>query len=301
MEAQPAKRARIQPDAGGAPDGGTLSEILQESIFWSRTVYGTHPSALLPPPPGLETVVAGESAAGPGAAPPSILKMLDKWISTNPVYATAPLEARSVQLAERERISLVKVFLDNIPQRMRETPLVPELATSSYDSYMLRLGRRYGTDSVGDVPYCCNGQSCAALKIKRSFGTPLQRYYTPTEDEKLQRNPAMVAEFGSGPCLICIRHDVECIVKCNRGRAVNPQQAFGQPHAVMLRVYNSASVPGGYRSDAFSSTPIESPDISPVPLAASRTEEISWQYDNAARVWYVDQTPLLFNPGDQDF
>ena len=69
----------------------------------------------------------------------------------------------------------------------------------------------------------------------------------------------------------------------------------------MLRVYNSASVPGGYRADVFSSTPIESPDISPVPLAASRTEDISWQYDNAARVWYVDQTPLVFNPGAHDF
>ena len=312
MEDHPAKRARVEPSLGGAGPavesrpkcGGSLSEILQETIYWSRIIYGTHPSALLPPPPGLEALAGDEKAAGGqqrATAPPSILKMLDRWISTNPVYGTAPLEARDTHLEERHRISLVKVFLENIPQRMRDAPLVPELATSSYDSYMLRLGRRYGTDPAGEVPYCCNGQSCAALKIKRSFGTPLQRYYTPTEDEKLQQNPGFVAEFGPGPCLICIRHDVECIVKCNRGRAVNPQQAFGQPYAVMLRVYNSASVPGGYRADVFSSTPIESPDISPVPLAASRTEDISWQYDNAARVWYVDQTPLVFSPGAHDF
>lgn len=295
MAEPPAKRARAAVDP--PPAAGGLSAILQESIYWARITYG-HPSCLLPPPAGLEALKESDDAP---TAPPSVLRLLDRWIKTNPIYGTAPLEVQSATPDEAERIDLVKLFLDNLPERMRTTQLVPELSTSSYDNYMLRLGRRYGDRPEGEVPYCCNGQACAALKVRRSFGTPLQRYYTPTEDEKLQRDPSLVAAFGSGPCLLCVRHDVECLVKCNAGRAVNPQQAYGQPYAVLLRVYNAENVPGGYRSGVFSSTPVTAPEISPVPLVASRTEDISWHYDNAARVWYIDQGALIWNPGCQDF
>lgn len=296
MAEPPAKRPRAAAEP--KPAAGGLSAILQEAIFWSRIRYGNHPSCLLPPPAGLETLAKTEAAP---TAPPSVLRVLDRWIKTNPIYGTSPLETLSAGPDESERINLVKRFLDNLPERMRTTKLVPELATASFDSYMLRLGRRYGESAEGDVPYCCNGQACAALKIKRAFGTPLQRFYTPSEDSRLQHDPSLVASFGSGPCLLCLRHDVECLVKCNAGRAVNPHQAFGQPYAVLLRVYNSENVPGGYHSAVFSSTPITAPEISPVPLVASRTEDVTWHYDNAERVWFVDQTPLIWNPGSQDF
>ena len=296
MTEPPPKRARAvsepQPAAGG------LSAILQEAIYWSRITYGNHPSCLLPPPAGLEAL---GSATSVPTAPPSVLRLFDRWVKTNPVYATAPLETQSAGPDEAERLDLVKLFLENLPERMRNTPLVPELSTASYDSYMLRLGRRYGEGPDGEVPYCCNGAACAALKIKRAFGTPLQRYYTPTEDAKLQRDPSLLAAFGPGPCLICLRHDVECLVTCNAGRAVDPQQVYGQPYAVMLRVYNAEGVPGGYRSGVFSCTPVTAPELSPVPLVASRIEAVGWHYDNAARVWFVDQTPLVWNPGSRDF
>lgn len=297
MEARVAKRARTE---GGGEAPLRLSETLQEAIFWSRALHGQHPSALLPPPAGLGQLGSrrqpGASSMTP-SVPPSIARILDRWTKTNPIYSTSALERRGGDLDEASRLELVRAFLANVPARMRDTPIVPELATASFDSHMLTLGRRYGTSADGGVPVCCNGRACAALKIKRAFGTPLQRYYTPTEDEQLQRDPSLVKEFGDGPCLICLRHDVETIVRINAGRCTNPQHAFGQPYMVMLRVYNSSAVPGGYRADTFSCTPLTAPDVSPVPLVASRTEEIAWQYDNSTQTWFVDQSALIFNPG----
>ena len=296
MEPRSAKRPRTE---GELRRPLRLSETVQEAIFWSRALHGQHPSALLPPPAGLEQLDkrGHRGASTVPSVPPSVARVLDRWIKTNPIYSTSELDRNGGDLDEKSRLDLVKAFLANVPARMRDAPIVPELATASFDSHMLTLGRRYGTSPEGEVPACCNGQSCAALKIKRAFGTPLQRYYTPSEDLQLQRDPSMVAAFGDGPCLICLRHDVETLVRCNAGRCVNPQHAFGQPYMVMLRIYNSVNVPGGYRSDTFSCTPLTAPDVSPVPLVASRTEEIAWQYDNKNQSWYVDQSPLIFNPG----
>ena len=168
MGGPPTKRAR--PDPGGRRNRPplNLSNILQEAIFWSRVAYGQHPSALLPPPAGLEQL------QGPAAAqtvPPSISKVLDRWCKTNPIYGTCPLERRGGNLDEKSRAELLKAFISNIPQRMRDAPIVPELSTASFDAHMLTLGRRYGTAPEGVVPACCNGHACASLKIKKSFGT----------------------------------------------------------------------------------------------------------------------------------
>ena len=289
-----AKRARTDGEHPPTRPALNLSSMLQEALFWSRVVYGQHPSALLPPPAGLEQLRGSESAA---TIPPSLARILDRWCKTNPVYGTCPLERRGGTLQEKSRAELLKAFVSNLPQKMRDAPIVPELSTASFDNHMLTLGRRYGTAPEGLVPACCNSNACASLKIKKSFGTPLQRYYTPSEDEKLIEDPSLVPEFGPGPCLLCLRHDVETLVKCNVGRSGgNPQQTYGQPYAIMLRVYNSVDVPGGYRGDVFSSLPTETPDISPVPLVASKSETISWAYSNASQTWYVDQSPLVYNP-----
>jgi len=297
MEEKKRKRARTAtPELAPL----RLSETLQEALYWSRVLYGQHPSAVLPPPPGLEKLGRHEPSAGNGdnrQAPPSVLRLLDRWVKTNPIYGTAALESRGGALDEKSRIELMKAFLGNIPQRMRETPIRPEISTASFDGHMLTLGRKYGQEPGIPVPACCNGSACAALKVRRAFGTPLQRYYTPAEDEKLQADPSLVEEFGPGPCLICIRHDVETLVRVSAGRCVNPREAYGQPYAVLLRVYNSANVPGGYRGDVFSSTPVTAPDISPAPLVASRTEDIIWQYDNGTQTWFIDQNALVYNPG----
>lgn len=293
MGGPPAKRARPDPGGGRKRPPLNLSNVLQEAIFWSRVAYGQHPSALLPPPAGLEQL---QGPAVTQTVPPSISRVLDRWCKTNPIYGTCPLERRGGNLDEKSRAELLKAFISNIPQRMRDAPIVPELSTASFDAHMLTLGRRYGTAPEGVVPACCNGHACASLKIKKSFGTPLQRYYTPSEDEKLVQDPSLVSEFGPGPCLLCLRHDVETLVKCNVGRSVNPQQAFGMPYAIMLRVYNSVDVPGGYRAAVFSNLPTETPDISPVPLVASKSEAISWAYCNSSQSWYVDQSALVYNP-----
>ncbi len=294
MDARPAKRACLTSQQRRPLD---LANVLQEALYWSRVVYGQHPSALLPPPAGMEQLKSAEPEL---TVPPSIARVLDRWVKCNPIYGTAPLERHGGNLDEKSRTELLQTFLANLPQRMRDAPFTPELSTAAFENHMLTLGRRYGTAEGGLVPVCCNGSACASLKVKKSFGTPLQRYYTPSEDEKLLQDPSLVAAFGAGPCLICLRHDVDVLVKCNVGRSVRPQEAFGQPYAVMLRVYNSVDVPGGYRSSEFSNSPVETPDISPVPFVSSKSEEISWMYNNSTQTWYIDQSALLFNPG-QDF
>jgi hypothetical protein len=293
----PSKRARLARSA--ELPRLNLAAKVKEALYWGSVAYG-HPARLLPPPPELARaggIPAREAAAFP-AMPPSIAAVLRRWVQTNPVYGTAALQAEEPALDETDRLDLVRQFIAAIPKRMRQTPLAPELATVAHDNDQLALGRRYGTDDAHVVPSCCNGQACASLKIQRSFGTPLQRYYTPAEDAKLQQDPALVPEFGGGPCLICLRHDVETLVRCSDGRTSDPQATYGQPYVVMLRVYNMADVPGGYRSDAFSSTPIESPDVSPIPIVAARTSDISWQYANGS--WYVDQRALVWSPGPSE-
>jgi len=147
----------------------------------------------------------------------------------------------------------------------------------------------------------CNGEACAALKVRGAFGTPLQRYYTPAEHGKLERDPRLVQRFGSGPCLLCLRHDAEVLVRCTDGRTTNVAAAYGQPYVVMLRIYNTMNVPGGYKSAVFSSTPIESPEVTPIPIVGARITDISWQY-SADGTWYIDQTALVWAAGgEQDF
>lgn len=275
-----------------------LGAKVTESLYWGCITYG-HPACPLPPPPGAagsgglpSRKTAGKAAA---ADPPSIAEIVQQWINTNPAYSTAPLTTESPPLSEADRVDLVQRFVAAIPKKMRETNLAPELATAAHDSFMLRLGRKYGDDPAFPVPSCCNGQACSSLKIKRAFGTPLERYYTPSEHARLQQRPADVEKFGGGPCLVCIRHDVETLVRCSVGRAADPQAAFGQPYAVLLRVFNTMDVPGGYHRDVFSSSPVETPEVSPLPLVASRTADLTWQYRDGA--WFVDQTPFIWNPG----
>jgi len=297
----PVKRARAAPPPNPPVPYLDVAAKIKESLYWSGVVYG-HPASLLPPPPPMARAggVAKRDGAEFPAMPPSIAKVLRKWVNSNPAYATAPLERDAPPLDEEKRIDLVRRFIDALPKKMRETPLQPELSTVGHENSQLRLGRQYGADDRHVVPSCCNGEACAALKVRGAFGTPLQRYYTPTEHGKLQRDPSLVQRFGSGPCLVCLRHDVEVLVRCTDGRSTNPAAAYGQPYVVMLRIYNSMDVPGGYRSAVFSSTPVESPEVTPVPIVAARITDISWQYTDG--VWYIDQRPLVWSPGgEHDF
>lgn len=295
-----AKRARTE----AALPHLDIAAKIKESLYWSGLAYG-HPASLLPPPPPMARVAgipAAEAAAAAfPAMPPSIAQVLRKWIHTNPAYGTAPLERDAPPLAEEERVDLVRRFIDALPKKMRETPLAPELSTVGHENHQLRLGRRYGTDDRHLVPSCCNGEACAALKVRGAFGTPLQRYYTPAEHGKLERDPRLVQRFGSGPCLLCLRHDAEVLVRCTDGRTTNVAAAYGQPYVVMLRIYNTMNVPGGYKSAVFSSTPIESPEVTPIPIVGARITDISWQY-SADGTWYIDQTALVWSAGgEQDF
>ena len=294
-----AKRPRTELTEQPLPHLDLASKI-KEALFWGGVSYG-HPNCLLPPPPplaragGIPAREAASAACPP--MPPAIARVLRRWVTTSSVYAAASLERNDAPpLREEDRIDLVERFIAALPKKIRETPLSPEFSSAGFESEQLRLGRRYGPDNV--VPYCCNNEACASLKIRGSFSTPLQRYYTPLEDDKLQRDPSLIKRMGTGPCLICIRHDCETLVKLSDGKTTNPMATYGQPYAISLRIYNTMGVPGGYKKNVFSSTPVDTPQITPIPIVSARCQDLTWQYTDG--VWYVDQRALVWNPG-QDF
>ena len=185
MADPPAKRARSNGEHPPKRPALNLSSMLQEALFWSRVVYGQHPSALLPPPAGLERF-------GAPNPPPRYRRRWPEYSTdggmTNPVYGTCPLERHGGTLHEKSRAELFESVCIKPSPKDADAPIVPELSTASFDNHMLTLGRRYGTAPEGLVPACCNGTPARRSKSKE-FWNPAAAVLHAIRGREAHRGP----------------------------------------------------------------------------------------------------------------
>lgn len=217
-------------------------------------------------------------AAGANVAPSTVETLVG--LSTSNLYTTRPPH-------------LVPHYDDTTPQfytawhkglqaaQPHEPGVEPEfvpVATVEWDNQMLR----WPVEGEKPKHMCAEGANCAALGLIGAPG-PLPAYYNPGEEARPPQ-PAY--------CLLCIREDVEGLVKHAEAMA----HKCGWGARIQPPFKNVVGCPGGYNIEACSVLPGAQQVFAGAVHIVGTSGKLQVKYSTKEGRMFVDQSRLIFDP-----
>lgn len=214
-----------------------------------------------------------------GTLPPSTVDALVALTSSD-LYTTRPphvcqyYDEANPQFYTAWHDGLMAAHPSTLGEENNEPPQFTPIATVEWDNKMLEW-------PTASVPLCESGSACAAMSLPGAPG-PLPVYHNPGCDKK--------GQF----CLLCIREDVEGLVLVSKAKA----PVCGAGPCVQPPFKNLVGCPGGYKESVCSVVPGKQQVFVGGVHIVGTSGALQVRFNG--KNFYVDQTPLIFDPLERD-